>query len=116
MAFSTANRYSLARIEQINAEAPIRIELAKRAGGDPYVFTKTITHGTGKHKTQHELTLVTCIGGTCEICGEKRPGLEPHEKQHRGNGGKLSLENSVMVCRQCHNREHGNRNPRLRWI
>ena len=81
------------REQQLKDEIPIRRALCERAKG---VF---ITDGK----------VSRCIGGICEIC--KRPpdwlGLHPHEKVFRSRGGKLSLENSIMVCDSCGKREHG---------
>ena len=74
-------------------ELPTRRALCERAKG---VF---ITDGR----------VSRCIGGICEIC--KRPpdwlGLHPHEKVFRSRGGKLTLDNSVMVCNICHLKAHG---------
>ena len=47
--------------------------------------------------------------GACEECG-RAPGwlgLHPHEKVFRSHMGKLSLENSVMVCDTCGKRNLG---------
>ena len=64
---------------EIQAEYPIRVELAKRAQGK------------------------------CEECYELPDwrGLHPHETVHRSQGGKMSLDNSLMLCGSCHSREHG---------
>jgi 5-methylcytosine-specific restriction endonuclease McrA len=55
-------------------------------------------------------------GGECEHCGV--PVTESsghmHEKQHRGKGGEISIENSVFICAKCHQHQHKDRNPR--WI
>ena len=38
-----------------------------------------------------------------------------HEKQHRGKGGEISLENSEGLCAFCHLEvEHGDRRPQFR--
>jgi 5-methylcytosine-specific restriction endonuclease McrA len=38
-----------------------------------------------------------------------------HEVVSRGKGGKISLDNSVGLCYDCHlNRAHGNRKPQFR--
>jgi len=110
----TINRYSEKRIAELQAEAPIRIELCKRAGGTPITREVQIYHSGQKFT----YTKVECAGGKCE-CGLPdcpkipRPGehLEPHELQQRSLGGKLSLENSRMVLRACH-RKLQNDEPR----
>jgi hypothetical protein len=35
-----------------------------------------------------------------------------HEKLHRGKGGEISFENSILICHPCHRHEHRDRNPR----
>jgi hypothetical protein len=51
--------------------------------------------------------------GECESCAA--PVTESsghmHEKQHRGKGGEISLENSIFICPTCHRRAHLDRNP-----
>jgi len=87
------NPISKKRKLALKDELPIRRALCERAKG---VF---ITDGK----------VSRCIGGICEIC--KRPpdwlGLHPHEKVFRSRGGKLTLDNSVMVCNICHLKAHG---------
>jgi len=105
MKSTTLNRYSEKRIAELQAEAPIRIALCKRAEGTP-VTREVQIYRKGQRYTY---TKVECMGGTCE-CGlpncPKYPlsgqRLEPHEVVHRSLGGKLSLENSLMVLRNCH--------------
>ena len=79
--------------EQMKAELAIRNKLCERAGG---LFVTDGTH-------------FRCIGGKCEGCGRAPSwiGLHPHEKIFRSQGGKLSMENTVMVCGRCHSAEHG---------
>jgi 5-methylcytosine-specific restriction endonuclease McrA len=55
-------------------------------------------------------------GNQCEDCGKlvTWETMNMHEKIHRGDGGEISLENSIAVCFKCHTEiEHGNR--RLRF-
>ena len=42
--------------------------------------------------------------GCCENCGQTEDyfGLHPHEIIFRSAGGKLSLENSIILCNGCH--------------
>ena len=99
------NRFSIKRIAQLQAEAPVRIALCERAGGKP-VTREVQIYRKGQ---QHTYTRVDCVGGICE-CGlpdcPKTPrdgeNLEPHEKLQRSLGGILSLENTAMVLRRCH--------------
>jgi len=105
---SRINTYSLKKIDEKNAEAPIRIDLCKRAGGTP-TTREVLIYRNGQ---KHTFTKVECLGGTCEcghpdcklIANNYNGMLEPHEKHSRGRGGKLSLKNTIMVLRQCHRR------------
>lgn len=53
--------------------------------------------------------------GYCEMCAT--PVLESnghmHERKHRGQGGEISMENSVFICPPCHRREHADRTPKF---
>ncbi len=53
--------------------------------------------------------LIDRCKGLCEKCGKPPDfrGLSPHERVFRSHGGKMSLENSVMLCGVCHSKEHG---------
>jgi hypothetical protein len=107
------NRYSLKRIENLNAELPVRLKLIERCGGTPRFYDQTVYH----NGTKHIIHRVYCVGGTCEMCGEPaRFGeiLEPHEDPKRSAGGKVSLEHSKMSHRRCHRKEHSK--PQLEWI
>lgn len=91
---------------ELKRQVPIRDALALRCGGRPY-------HYTVKLRCQGKLIpveMVQCLGGKCELCRTAKfdgRSLEPHEKVHRSQGGQLSLTNSVMCCRECHNKQHG---------
>lgn len=52
--------------------------------------------------------------GECEICAAPVTELSGHmhEQKHRGKGGEISLANSVFICPTCHQRDHGDRQPR----
>jgi hypothetical protein len=62
-------------------------------------------------------------GGACEWCGKRitETGLlwkrgHMHEQIPKGNGGEISLDNSVMICYTCHfedDRAHGQRRPQF---
>jgi len=102
---SPISRFSEKRIAELQAEAPIRIELCKRAGGSPATREIQI-YSKGQHYTY---TKVECVGGTCEC---ERPNcpkhplyyqhLEPHHKKHSSLGGQFTTENIILVTRQCH--------------
>ncbi len=108
----TLNRYSVKKIHQINSEAPIRKKLAYRAHGTPIETIERYKRNDGKVYLIHR---VRCINGICE-CGCKRRGnLEPHERIRRSKGGLLSLQNTIMILRECHRRLDG-RSVKLQWI
>ena len=80
--------------QQLKSELPVRVKLCHRAGGE-WVKSNNLVGGY-------------CRGGICE-CGCGRPPgyesdyqLHPHEKEHRGLGGCLSMRNSLMVRNDCH--------------
>lgn len=81
------------RQAQLPDEIEIRRKLCERAGG--YFVTD------GKRSR--------CINGRCEKCGRLPDwrGLHPHEKKFKSQLGKMSLENSIMVCGKCHSAYHG---------
>jgi len=98
------NRMSLRRIYQLNSEVETRIELCKRAGGEPNIKTRNIRLNNG---TELELHIVECRNGICEECSKFNYHLEPHEDPPRSLGGKVSLKGSKMICRKCHNTKGG---------
>jgi hypothetical protein len=97
------NHISVKKLMSLEQEVNDRLALCNRAGGTPYCHTKTISI-SGKPYNQ---TVMTCYNGTCEICGQRADVLSPHEKRHRSLGGKLSTQNSIMSCDECH-RKHQN--------
>ena len=105
-------------IAELNAEVPIRLELIKRCQGIPYHYEEYAYH-CGK---RHIINRVACIGGFCECglpeCGHRRAvgmQLHPHEAKSRGQGGRLSVENSIMVFNECHEKLQHN-DVRLDWL
>lgn len=94
---SPLNKLSDKKRTGLKAEMETRTKLCKRAGG---IWVKS-----------NNLVGGYCKGGFCE-CGCGRPanyeGLHPHEEEHRGLGGKLSLENSLMLRNDCHAIKQGN--------
>jgi hypothetical protein len=94
------NSISKHKLQQLKDELPIRVKLCERAGGT-WVKANNLVGGY-------------CRSGICE-CGCGRPPgyesdycLHPHEKIHRGLGGKLSMRNSKMMRNDCHDKEQGN--------
>lgn len=98
------NRMSLRKIIKLNDEVDVRIQLCKRAGGEPTVKTRNIKLNNG---TEIELHTVECRNGRCEECHTFNYHLEPHEDPPRSKGGKVSMEQSTMLCRRCHNTKKG---------
>ena len=93
------NRYSLKKIEELNAEAPIRRALCYRAHGIPVEHVEVVY----RNGVKYTINRVRCINGVCQCgCGEFSPILSPHEKHSRGRGGKLTLANSIMVSDNHH--------------
>ena len=99
---SPINRYSIKKIAELQAEAPIRIELCKRAGGTPITKEMQIY----RNGQRYPYTKVECHNGICEICGGFGGILEPHENPPRSKGGKVSLSDSKMIHRHCHIEQH----------
>jgi 5-methylcytosine-specific restriction endonuclease McrA len=54
--------------------------------------------------------------GLCLWCGKRVTWKQAHmhERLFRGKGGKISLDNSIILCSNCHlNDAHGNRKPKF---
>jgi len=87
------------RLERMKEEAKIIKELCEKAGGR---FFPTAWSGG-------EVIQGICVGGVCQVCGQRPDwrGLSPHEKVFRSRGGKVSKENTIMVCGDCHAKYHG---------
>ena len=103
-------------IHKLNDEVFERVELCKRCGGQPFLKTRPIHLNNGKEIL---LTSVICVGGMCEICREPARGetLRPHEyKVSRGQGGKVSIGNSVMCHWRCHQPQHTTSKSKLKPI
>ncbi len=85
------------KVAEINDQETVRVALCIRCGGSATISTRRTVGGL--------LTIVQCFGGKCEICGKPTSivgPLEPHELVSRSIGGILSMDNSRMVCRNCH--------------
>ena len=105
------NTLSPARVKQLNGEVPARIALAERCGGEGVIFEKIIEFKNGKTAT---LKTVVCVEGYCEICHKPSycQNLHPHEVFYRSQGGKVSLDNSIM----CHDWCHPKSEVKLEWL
>lgn len=104
------NPISVDKVEEINSQVGVRRKLCRRAGGFPVErMTKIKINGI-----YYEVHIVRCHGGECEICHKPQSALEPHEDPPRSTFGKVSMEDSKMVCRDCHNKQKGQ--PQLEWI
>ncbi|KKM95109.1 hypothetical protein LCGC14_1191470 [marine sediment metagenome] len=93
------NCMSSRKIHQVNSEVEDRIELCRLAKGKPKL---TIYRRKQNDGTILELHTVECHNGICKDCGQ-RSNLEPHEEGLRSRGAKVSMEDSEMLCRECHN-------------
>jgi len=117
------NKVSEKKILALMREYSIRKSLIERCGGEPEYLTSLIIKAKGK---QWLIPRVRCRANTglCELCGGKPTApdfrLHPHEKDFRSHGGRVSLDNSLMLCNKCHNKQHGikvvDSKPDLRWI
>ena len=96
---SRLNPISKRRIAQLFTEVEIRRALCERAGGTFYTWTGTFKQPDG---STFQMPICNCVNGICEECHKRIKNLEPHEKIKRSKGGQISLENTIMVCRQCH--------------
>lgn len=57
--------------------------------------------------------------GICIQCGAvlTTQTAHMHEKVSRGDGGHISLDNSEILCAECHlGRQHGDRNPQFKKV
>jgi len=48
------------------------------------------------------------LGEPCEAC-ELRPGVDPHHRIYRSQGGGDVAENLMWLCRPCHDDVHNGR-------
>jgi 5-methylcytosine-specific restriction endonuclease McrA len=53
--------------------------------------------------------------GCCEECGSiiTENSMEMHEREWRGKGGEISLENSIAACKRSHKFAHRKRAPQF---
>ena len=98
----------------------VRIFKSTRAA---YKWLVTEHHGALLKRVEREVAVKQIreqiwerCGGICEKCSINRVTWDSgqmHEKQHRGKGGDISLENSIFICRDCHDAAHHDRRPRF---
>lgn len=76
--------------------------------------TDIIPYETAVKAIRHAIFLRS--EGFCELCATPitETTAHMHELQHRGQGGEISLNNSVMACPKCHQYEHKDRRVRFR--
>ncbi|KKN44545.1 hypothetical protein LCGC14_0692250 [marine sediment metagenome] len=101
------NHMSVRKIHQVNSEVEDRRELCRLAKGKPEIV---VTKRKLNNGTTLEIKTVECHNGICKDCGD-RHNLEPHEEGLRSRGAKVSLEESEMLCRECHN----DRGSKVQW-
>jgi 5-methylcytosine-specific restriction endonuclease McrA len=100
---------------------PIRILKSFRAvvylsGHGVYSHTCEMPRKDAVAAIRHQIFLRS--QGNCEACGcpVNESTAHMHEKQHRGRGGEISLENSLFICAACHKWAHRARNPQWRQL
>lgn len=108
--------YAWVEFAQLRSDGPfeiVRIFKSKNAAFKSGMKIDRRTYSEAVHWIRHLLWL-RCKG-FCELCAS--PVTEQsghmHEQKHRGQGGEISLANSVFICPPCHKREHSDRNPRF---
>ena len=91
---------------------PIRIFKSKKAAWDARDRVAEMDYGEAVCRIRHRIFVRA--NGSCEICGAPitEKSAHMHEMKHRGQGGEISLENSVMACVACHKHQHRDRNTR----
>ena len=106
-------RHKLVWVELSDTGVPIRIFKNRKAA---YAFGKEWVAPTSRTDAVHIIRrqLWMRSKGDCELCGAPvtEQSGEMHERQHRGKGGEISMENSVFACRACHRKAHADRAPR----
>ena len=96
---SRLNPISKKRQQEMFEEVEIRKALCTRARGTFYTWVGTFKQPDGTF----QMPICNCIDGICEHCHKRHSKLEPHEwGKKRSHGGKISLTNSIMVGRRCH--------------
>lgn len=75
----------------INLQKPLPRSLEKRKAKALQATTDRLVKADVKARDQYR----------CRCCGYRQE-LEVHERKTRGAGGKVSLDNSLTLCRVCH--------------
>jgi len=89
----------------------IRIFRGSHAAFVHGMIVDTMEYKQAVGQIRHQLFIRS--GGYCELCGDivLESSGHMHETKHRGQGGEISLENSVFICAKTHRLEHKDRNP-----
>jgi hypothetical protein len=92
---------------------PVRILRTVKDTRDPDKLFSTMDYSAAVWFIRHQLYRRS--KGLCEFCSAVvlEDTAHMHEKQHRGHGGEISLENSVIICPTCHHQQHANREPKF---
>jgi len=90
----------------------VRIFRSKTSALNANVPIEYMHYGDAVQEIRHSLFVRS--KGDCETCGSPitESTAQMHEQKHRGKGGEISLENSLLICATCHIRFHKARNPR----
>lgn len=89
---------------------PVRI--CRTFTGEVHLIDRRVAVGAIRH------AVFVRSKGQCEWCNETitERGMHLHEQVSRGNGGEISLSNSVGICADCHlnsKKGHGKRKPQF---
>ena len=98
---------------EINSDSlPIRIFRNKKAAMASSSFVALCLRSVAVSEIRHQIFLRS--KGNCELCSATvtEQSGHMHEMHHRGKGGEISLENSMMICVKCHKNAHKDRNPK----
>lgn len=91
----------------------IQIFKSKRAAFDSGFTIQNVRYMFAVKSIRHQIWRRS--RGYCELCGDfvLESSGQMHEQIHRGQGGDISLANSIFICPTCHRRAHADRNPRF---
>lgn len=99
-------------VEQGGFNHAIRIFRSQKAAFAAQVMTVQMCRDVAVSDIRHQIFRRS--KGSCEGCSSPitESSGHMHERQHRGRGGEISLDNSVFICAKCHQYAHRDRNPR----
>jgi hypothetical protein len=112
---------------ELKNEIPIRIFRTKksamfynaRLATDSNLNSKIIPFSRVDAVRMIRSTIFNIQGGRCLWCGKllTRDSAQMHEQISRSKGGEISLENSIILCYNCHqgSRDSAHGNRRLRF-